>query len=195
VLDNLDIDSLVNSLLSSVEVGGEKLGIQITDIDLATLAGRGTLESYTSVRTYGSSQMTCKRVAANSAAVYISVIRYLLENIKANLDPINNLLASLSISESVMDIINQVLTMLATEDVDSVLEMLMELLFGFGSDEAITDAEEETAHNFDPFNLGNYYWVYWVIFAVCVIAIGFFLFLILKKKKNDEDEEQIKANE
>jgi hypothetical protein len=195
VLDNLDIDSLVNSLLSSVEVGGEKLGIQITDIDLATLAGRGTLESYTSVRTYGSSQMTCKRVEANSAAVYISVIRYLLENIKANLDPINNLLASLSISESVMDIINQVLTMLATEDVDSVLEMLMELLFGFGSDEAITDAEEETAHNFDPFNLGNYYWVYWVIFAVCVIAIGFFLFLILKKKKNDEDEEQIKANE
>jgi hypothetical protein len=195
VLDNLDIDSLVNSLLSSVEVKGTKLGIQITDIDLATLAGRGTLVSYTSVRTYDSKQMTCKRVDANGAAVYISVIRYLLENIKANLDSINNLLGALSLDQSVMDIINQVLTMLATEDVDSVIEMLMELLFGFGSDDGIVSAEEEVAERFDPFNLGNYYWVYWVIFAVAVIAIGFFLFLILKKKKDDEEEQQLETNE
>jgi hypothetical protein len=190
ILDNLDIDSLVNNLLSSVKVGGESIGIQITDIDLATLAGRGDIVSYTSVRTYNSKQMTCKRVEADSAAVFISVIRYLLENIQVNLDAIQKLLASLDLDDSIMEIINQILSALATENVDSVIEMLMELLFGFGSDAGsqIDDVEEQD--HFDPFNLGNYYWVYWVIFAVAVVAIGYFLFLIFKKKKEKEDEKQ-----
>jgi hypothetical protein len=188
-LDNLDIDSLVNSLLSSVEIKGTPLGIQITDIDLATLAGRGTIESYTSVRTYDSKNMICKRVNADSTAVYISVLRYLLNNIQTNLSAIETLLGSLNLDSSVMDIINQVLSMLATEDVDSVLEMLLELLFGFGSSEDATlDSVESTLTSFDPFNLGNYYWVYWLIFAVVTIAVVASLFLIFKKKKENEEE-------
>lgn len=185
-LDNLDIDSLVNSLIKNIKVGGKPLGIQITDINLETLAGRGSMTSYLSARTYNGNRMQAVRIQADKTAVFISVLRYLVENIKYNLDAINNLLAGLDIPENIAGIINQILTALTTEDVDSVIEMLMELLFGLGSgDAAITQADND--HKFDPFNLGNYYWVYWVIFAVVTASVGLSLFLILRKKKKDEE--------
>ena len=183
MLDNIDIDSLVNSLLKDVKIGGKPLGIKISDIDLEKLAGRGSAVTYLSARTYNGNRMQAKRIVADKTAVFISVLRYLVENIKYNLDAINNLISGLDMPENIAGIINQILTALATEDVDSVIEMIMDLLFGFGSGTPAIQPVDKTEEPFDPFNLGNYYWVYWVVFAGATAIIGISLFLILKNKK------------
>ncbi|MCD7723594.1 MAG: hypothetical protein LUH82_06545, partial [Clostridiales bacterium] len=192
LLDDLDLASLVNSLIGSLEINGTALNIQITDIDLATLAGRGTLVSYTSARTYNSSRMTCKMIDADTTAVFISVFRYLIENLKANLDAITALLAMFELSDSVLDIVNTILEALVSMDVDSVIEMLLDLLFG--SSDGSTAEEEEDAATSTPFNLGNYYWVYWLIFALVVILLFFLLLLIFKDDDDDEEEEDEAPN-
>lgn len=187
MLDNIDIDSLVNSLIKDVKVGGKPLGIKISDIDLEKLAGRGNIVTYLSARTYNGNRMQVKRIVADKSAVFISVLRYLVENIKYNLDAINNLISGLDIPQNIAGIINQVLTALTTEDVDSVIEMLMDLLFGFGSGTPAIQPVDKTEEPFDPFNLGNYYWVYWVVFAGVTVIVGISLFLILKNKKRKNE--------
>ncbi|MCD8203306.1 MAG: hypothetical protein LUD48_06670, partial [Prevotella sp.] len=192
-LDNIDIDSLANSILSSVEINGTALGIQIPDIDLETLAGRGTIVDYTSVRTYNGSRMQCKMVEADTPAVFISVLRYLLETIKENLDAINALLASLNLGDSVTSIIDQILQALVDGDIDSVIELLMELLLGYGSDES--PLEEAVAEDNTPSTtlvartLGNYNWLYWLIWAVIVVVLVVVLLVVLKRGKKDDNPE------
>lgn len=186
MLDNIDIDSLVNSLIKDIKVGGKPLGIKISDIDLKKLAGRGEVTDYLSARTYNENRMQAKRITADKSAVFISVLRYLVENVKYNLDAINNLISGLDIPENIAGIINQILTALTTEEVDSVIEMLMDLLFGFGGGTPAIQPVDKTA-KLDLFKLGNYYWVYWVVFAGMTVIIGASLFLILKKKKRKND--------
>ncbi|MDE6124545.1 MAG: hypothetical protein K2G22_04860, partial [Eubacterium sp.] len=189
MLKNLNLANLVNSLLSSVNVNGKSLGIKLTNIDLMALAERGSLESYTSVRTYNGSRMQAKRVVADNPAVLLSVLRYVVANLKTNLDAITGLLAGLNISEDVLDIINTVLEALATEDVDAVIELLVDILFNIKSGEIVIEPEEIiTADDFIPFIPGNFYWVYWLILSAVVIAIGVGLFFILKNKKEDSEE-------
>ena len=64
--------------------------------------------------------------------------------------------------------------------------MLMDLLFGFGGGTPAIQPVDKTA-KLDLFKLGNYYWVYWVVFAGMTVIIGASLFLILKKKKRKND--------
>lgn len=190
MLKNLDLAGLVNSLLSSVKVGGKSLGIKLSNIDLMTLAGRGVLEEYQSVRTYNGSRMMAKRVAADKPAVLISVLRYIVSNLKTNLDAITGLLAGLDISEDILDVINTVLEALATEDVDAVIELLVDLLFNIKSGDIVLTPDNKTEpERFIPFIPGNFYWVYWVILAAIVVAVGIGLFFILRNKKKDDETE------
>ncbi|MDE5671698.1 MAG: hypothetical protein K2I14_09615, partial [Eubacterium sp.] len=189
VLKNLDLAGIVNSLLSSIDINGKALGIKLSNIDLMTLAGRGSLQNYTSVRTYNGVRMSAKRVVADKPAVLLSVLRYIVQNLKTNLDAINSLLAGLDISDDILEIINTVLDALATEDVDAVIELLADILFDINSGEIVITPEKPVeTDKFIPFIPGNFYWVYWVIFAVAVAAIGVGLFFILKKKKNEAEE-------
>ena len=187
MLDNIDIDSLVNTLIKDVKVGGKPLGIKISDIDLEKLAGRGNIVTYLSARTYNGNRMQAKRIDADKSAVFISVLRYLVENIKYNLDAINNLISGLDIPDNIAGIINQVLTALTTEDVDSVIEMLMDLLFGFGGGTPAIQPVDKTEEPFDPFNLGDYYWAYWVVFVGVTAIVGVSLFLVFRKKKRKSE--------
>lgn len=194
MLKNLDLAGIVNSLLSSVDVNGKSLGIKLSGIDLTVLAGRGSLQNYTSVRTYNGVRMNAKRVVADKPAVLLSVLRYIVQNLKTNLNAINSLLAGLEISDDVLEIINTVLDALATEDVDAVIELLADILFNINSGEIVLEPDKpaEADDAFIPFIPGNFYWVYWVIFAVAVAAIGVGLFFILKKKKNEEEYTDVK---
>lgn len=186
MLENPDLAGMINGVIGSIKINGNPLNIKLSSIDLNTLAGRGTLKTYTSVRTYNGERMKAKHVEADSTAVFISVLRYLISNIKTNLDAINALLAGLSIPANVLDIINQLLTALASEDVDSVIEMLMELLFGFGSADGAAQSDGEKAS--DPFKLGNFYWAYWVFLAGVALILAGVLYFILRKKKNKENQ-------
>ncbi len=189
MLKNLDLAGLVNSLLSSVKINGKSLNIKLSNIDLMTLAGRGGLEEYQSARTYNGSRMTAKRVVADKPAVLISVLRYIVSNLKTNLDAINGLLAGLDISDDILEIINTVLEALATEDVDAVIELLADLLFDIKSGELVLQPEDNTIKDqFVPFVPGNFYWVYWVILAATAAIIGLCLFFILRKKKEEDTD-------
>lgn len=187
ILDNPDLAGMINSLISSVDINAQPLNIKLSPIDLNALAGRGTVKTYTSLRTYNGEPMTAKRIEADNPAVFISVLRYLISNLKTNLDAINTLLAGLSIPSNIFDVINQILTALASEDVDSIIEMLMELLFGFSIGNA---AQQDTdSEIFDPFQLGNFYWAYWVFLAGITMIIAGVLYLIFKKKKIKNTDE------
>ena len=193
MLKNLNLANLVNSLLSSVNVNGKSLGIKLSDIDLMTLAGRGSIQNYTSVRTYNGIRMDAKRVVADKPAVLLSTLRYIVLNLKTNLDAINSLLAGLDISADILDVINTVLEALATEDVDAVIELLVDILFNINSGEIILEPDKPAdIEEFIPFIPGNFYWVYWMIFAVAVTAIGVGLFFILKKKNEAEEHTDVK---
>lgn len=185
MLKNIDLASLVNSLISGIEVGGKPLGVKLTNIDLLVLAGRGTVEEYQSVRTYNGSRMTAKRVIADKPAVFVSVLRYIVDNLKANLDAINGLLGGLDISDDILEVINTVLDALVSEDVDSVIELLFDLLLGIGSGEgpAIEEPKTEEAV-FEPFVVGNFYWAYWVILAGVIIIVGAIVFAVSRKIKS-----------
>ena len=189
MLKNLDLANLVNSLLSTIDINGKKLGLVLSNIDLMALAGRGSLEEYVSVRTYNGSRMTAKRIVADKPAVMISVLRYIVSNLKTNLTAINGLLSGLDISEDVLEIINTVLEALATEDVDAVIELLVDLLFDIKSGLVdITPDTEYDGKGFVPFIPGNFYWAYWVILAAVSVGLGIGLYFILRKKKAKETE-------
>ena len=187
ILDNPDLAGMINSLISSVNINGQPLNIKLSPIDINALAGRGTVKTYTSLRTYNGERVTAKRVEADNPAVFISVLRYLITNLKTNLDAINALLSGLSIPSNILDVINQVLSALASEDVDSIIEMLMELLFGFSVGNA--SQQEKDNEIFDPFKLGNFYWAYWVFLAGITMIIAGVLYLLLKSKKSKNSDE------
>ena len=88
---------------------------------------------------------------------------------------------------NILDVINQVLSALASEDVDSIIEMLMELLFGFSVGNA--SQQEKDNEIFDPFKLGNFYWAYWVFLAGITMIIAGVLYLLLKSKKSKNSDE------
>lgn len=184
VLENPDLAGMINGVIGSIKVNGSPLNIKLSPIDLNTLAGRGTLKAYTSARTFNGERMTAKYVEADGTAVFISVLRYLISNIKTNLDAINTLLAGFALPANVLEIVNQLLTALASEDVDSVIEMLMELLYGFGSGDGLAQKVNESSKN--PFKLGNFYWAYWVFLAgVALILVGSLYFIFKNKKKKE----------
>lgn len=182
-LENPNLADLANSILGTVKIDGKPLGIKLSNIDLAKLSGIGRVVDYKSVRTYNGERMTAKRVEADSAAVFISVLRYLVSNIKTNLDAINALLARFNIPENVLGIINQVLDALVSSDIDDVIEMLMDLLFGGSGDGALAPVTDKASSAADPFNLGNFYWAYWVTLAGFTLLICAILYLISRKLK------------
>lgn len=181
-LENPNLADLVNGILDGVKIDGKPLGIKLSNIDLAKLAGIGSVVNYKSMRTYNGERMDAKRVQADTTAVFISTLRYLVSNIKTNLDAINSLLARFNLPENVLGIINQVLTALVSSDVDDVIEMLMDLLFGGSGDGAVLNAEETNA-GADPFKLGNFYWAYWVTLAGVTLLVCAILYLISRKLK------------
>lgn len=185
-LENPNLADLANSILGTVKIDGMPLGIKLSNIDLAKLSGIGRVVDYKSMRTYNGERMTAKRVEADSTAVFISVLRYLVSNIKTNLDSINALLARFNIPENVLGIINQVLDALVSSDIDDVIEMLMDLLLGGGGDSALANAGKATAAAKDPFKLGDFYWAYWVTLAGFTLLLCAILYLIPRKikKKN-----------
>ncbi len=181
-LDNPNLADLANSLISNIKIDGQPLGIKLSNIDLQKLAGIGNVVSYKSMRTYNGERMTAKRVEADTPAVFISTLRYLVSNIKTNLDAINSLLARFNIPDNILSIINQVLSALVSSDVDDVIEMLMDLLFGGGSDGAAVNADVAGSTS-DPFKLGNFYWAYWVTLAAFTLLVCAILYLISRKMK------------
>lgn len=181
-LENPNLADLVNGILDGVKIDGKPLGIKLSNIDLAKLAGIGRVVNYKSMRTYNGERMDAKRVEADTTAVFISTLRYLVSNIKTNLDAINSLLARFNLPENVLSIINQVLSALVSSDVDDVIEMLMDLLFGSSGDSAAVIAEETNASS-DPFKLGNFYWAYWVTLAGVTLLVCAILYLISRKLK------------
>lgn len=181
-LENPNLADLANSILGTVKIDGQPLGIKLSNIDLAKLSGIGRVVDYKSMRTYNGERMTAKRVEADSAAVFISVLRYLVSNIKTNLDAINALLARFDIPENILGIINQVLDALVSSDIDDVIEMLMDLLFGGGGESAVQNADKAAAAA-DPFNLGDFYWAYWVTLAGLTLLVCAILYLISRKIK------------
>ncbi len=185
-LENPNLADLVNGILDGVKIDGKPLEIKLSNIDLEKLAGIGSVVNYKSMRTYNGERMDAKRVEADTTAVFISTLRYLVSNIKTNLDAINSLLARFNLPENVLSIINQVLSALVSSDVDDVIEMLMDLLFGGSGDSAAVTAEETNASS-DPFKLGNFYWAYWVTLAGVTLLVCAILYLISRKlkKKNE----------
>lgn len=181
-LDNPNLADLANSLIGNIKIDGKPLGIKLSNIDLQKLAGIGNVVSYKSMRTFNGERMTVKRVEADTPAVFISTLRYLVSNIKTNLDAINSLLARFNIPDNILSIINQVLNALVSSDVDDVIEMLMDLLFGGGSDGAAVNADV-AGETSDPFKLGNFYWAYWVTLAAFTLLVCAILYLISRKIK------------
>ena len=183
MLADLDLDELINSLLKTIKIKDQPLNIQITNIDLSQLAGRGELVSYRSARTYYGRQMDCKKINADVPAVFISVLRYIIENLQVNLDAINGLLAGVGLSGDIADIVNQVLGFLVKYDVDGVIEALMEILAdSSGGGEG--EAEEGVA----PYPVGSFGWIYWVILACITLFLILILIIIIKKKEKYEEE-------
>lgn len=74
------------------------------------------------------------------------------------------------------------LNALVSSDVDDVIEMLMDLLFGGGSDGAAVNADV-AGETSDPFKLGNFYWAYWVTLAAFTLLVCAILYLISRKIK------------
>ena len=188
MLGDVDLAGLVNGILSGIKINGQPLGIVLPDIDLATLAGLGKLVTYRSARTYFGKQMDCKKVNADQAAVFISVLRYLIKTLQQNLDNIKKLLEGLGLSGDIADMIAQVLEMLTNMDVDGVIEALMELLFGYDIGNGGKGPNSESEKNGLAF--GDFSWLYqayWVIFAITVLIMIYFLYLLFSKK-NDDDE-------
>ena len=169
-------------MIGNIKIDGKPLGIKLSNIDLQKLAGIGNVVSYKSMRTFNGERMTVKRVEADTPAVFISTLRYLVSNIKTNLDAINSLLARFNIPDNILSIINQVLNALVSSDVDDVIEMLMDLLFGGGSDGAAVNADV-AGETSDPFKLGNFYWAYWVTLAAFTLLVCAILYLISRKIK------------
>ncbi|MDE5996360.1 MAG: hypothetical protein K2G56_05520, partial [Eubacterium sp.] len=189
MLDNVDLAGLVNGILAGIKIKGQPLGIVLPNIDLATLAGRGKLVDYRSARTYFGKQMDCKKINADQAAVFISVLRYIVKTLQDNLDNIKKLLESLGLDGEIADMITQVLGMLTSMDVDGVIEALLELLFGYKINK---DGDTSSDGGKNALAFGDFSWLYsayWVMFAITVIALIYFLYLIFKKKEDDEDPE------
>ncbi len=186
-LEDIDLDGLVNSILPSIEIAGAPLNIQLLDIDLAQLAGRGELVTYTSVRTENGTPMVCQRIEADDAAVFISVLRYLFETIKANMDEINELLAMLDLGDYAA-MVDEILDALVGGDIDETIELLMDLLFGSGEGgAAASDTELAASSNVrTPAELQNEMWIYWTFFAAIVVLVGICLALILSSKKKEK---------
>ena len=127
--------------------------------------------------------MDCKKINADVPAVFISVLRYIIENLQVNLDAINGLLAGVGLSGDIADIVNQVLGFLVKYDVDGVIEALMEILAdSSGGGEG--EAEEGVA----PYPVGSFGWIYWVILACITLFLILILIIIIKKKEKYEEE-------
>lgn len=195
-LDNPNLADLANSLIGNIKIDGQPLGIKLSNIDLKKLAGIGNVVSYKSMRTFNGERMTAKRVEADTSAVFISTLRYLVSNIKTNLDAINSLLARFNIPDNILGIINQVLSALVSSDVDDVIEMLMDLLFGGGSSELPAVTADAAGSGSNPFKLGNFYWAYWVTLAALTLLVCAVLYLISRKiKKRNLKLEEINSED
>ncbi len=190
MLGDLDLAGLVNGILSGIKINGQPLGIVLPDIDLSILAGLGKLVTYRSARTYFGKQMDCKKINADQAAVFITVLRYLIKTLQQNLDNIKKLLEGLGLSGDIAKMIAQILEMLTSMDVDGVIEALMELLFEYNIGNGEEGPNDESAKNGLAF--GEFSWLYqayWVIFAITVLILIYFLYLLFKKNEDEEDPE------
>ena len=187
MLGDVDLDGLINGILEGIKINGTPLGIVLPDINLANLAGCGKLVTYRSARTYYGSQMDAKKINADQAAVFITVLRYIVKTLQQNLDNIKKLLEGLGLSGDIADMIANVLEMLTSMDVDGVIEALMNLLFGFDISDGDAETENKAGRKLAIGNVDWLIWVYWVIFAVTVLILAYFLILLFSKK-NDDDE-------
>ena len=180
MLSDLDLDGLVNTLLEKIEINGQPLTIRITDIDLETLAGRGELVTYRSARTYNGVQMNAKKVVADAPAVFVSMLRYIIQNLKANLDAIKDLLAGLGLSGEIADMIDMILGFLTDLDVDMVIEELLGLLFGTGG------GGEGNNGGTAPYEVRNLSSIYWTIVALATAFMVLVFLAVFSKKKKVE---------
>lgn len=188
MLGDVDLDGLINGILEGIKINGTPLGIVLPDINLANLAGCGKLVTYRSARTYYGSQMDAKKINADQAAVFITVLRYIVKTLQQNLDNIKKLLEGLGLSGDIADMIANVLEMLTSMDVDGVIEALMNLLFGFDISDGDAETENKAGRKLAIGNVDWLIWVYWVIFAVTVLILAYFLILLFSKKNDDDDE-------
>ena len=189
MLGDVDLAGLVNGILAGIKINGQPLGIVLPDIDLATLAGLGKLVTYRSARTYFGKQMDCKKINADQAAVFITVLRYIIKTLQQNLDNIKKLLEGLGLSGEIAEMITQILEMLTNMDVDGVIEALMELLFDYDIGNGGASDSDTGKKNIAIGDVSWLKWVYWVIFAITVLIAIYFLHLLFKKEEDDEDPE------
>ncbi|MDE6723813.1 MAG: hypothetical protein K2J55_06435, partial [Eubacterium sp.] len=188
MLGDVDLAGLVNGILSGIKIKGQPLGIVLPNIDLAILAGLGDLITYRSARTYFNKQMDCKKINADQAAVFITVLRYIVKTLKENLDNINKLLAVLGLEGSIADMVNNILDMLVNGNVDEVIEGIMQLL-GFNWDEPASKDDTKGNQILAIGDLSLLLRAYWVVFAVTVLMLAYFIFVAFGKKPEEDDSE------
>ena len=191
MLGDVDLAGLVNGILAGIKIQGQPLGIVLPNIDLSILSGLGKLVTYRSARTYFGKQMDCKKINADQAAVFITVLRYIVKTLQQNLDNIKKLLENLGLSGDLANTIATVLKMLTDMDVDGVIEAIMNLLFGYdiGGEGASNSGSDKNGLAFGSFTW--LYSAYWVIFAITILIFAYFIFLLFKKDEDvfEEDPE------
>ena len=133
--------------------------------------------------------MYCKKINADQAAVFITVLRYIIKTLQQNLDNIKKLLEGLGLSGEIAEMITQILEMLTNMDVDGVIEALMELLFDYDIGNGGASDSDTGKKNIAIGDVSWLKWVYWVIFAITVLIAIYFLHLLFKKEEDDEDPE------
>ena len=140
-LGSLDLDEIGNAVLAGItlpEVNGVQLNLKLADINLSELAGRGTLESYTTAMVaFGDNDpANAKHVVADKASVLSGVATYLVELIRTepNATTVKNLLTSL-IGD--VEIVNEIIDRILSEELpaEDLIGLLIVLLSGLDQDD------------------------------------------------------------
>lgn len=146
ILNDIDLDELLNSLLA--QVLPENINIVLSNIDLHKVAALGTLTDFTSKRVDADGKFVAsKKVVADQADVLVTVLRYVLGllQIEENYNTVNNLLAGL-LPENMTGIVSSILDM-AKADPDSAIALVVELLVG--SDGGSDGDDDSTTPDYD----------------------------------------------
>lgn len=138
VLNNIDLDELLNGLLSQVLPANIK--IVLSNIDLHKVAALGTVTDFTSKRVDANGKFVAsKKIVADQADVLVTVLRYVLGllQIEENYNTVNNLLAGL-LPENMVGMVSGILDT-AKADPDEAIAALVALLVGEGDGDGDTD--------------------------------------------------------
>ncbi len=118
---------LLNTVLKNIEISGQKLNLELPDIDWYKLASHGDFYKASSqAATYG----TRIAVKSDQDETFIAVLRYLIEtiNYKDNYDKVVNLVSGLvGDNETVASVVGEVFGLLQGET-DQVIKDLVDLL-------------------------------------------------------------------